>query len=569
MSVALYSKYRPQTFADVVGQAHAVSILSHALTNHSVGHAYLFSGSRGCGKTSIARIFAKAINCLHPNGFEPCGQCKNCSDILHGDSIDVIEIDGASNNGVENIRSLKENINLAPFSSNYKIYIIDEVHMLSQGAFNALLKTLEEPPEFVVFIMATTEPHKVPVTIRSRCQHIPFHSISTKDIAKRLLFVCQAEGITPDNDAIHEIARQADGALRDGLSLLEQVISGGDVSLANVEALLGAGSRAAFERVVAALRDNPGAAFIELKNIIDGGASPVRAFEELFSLVRDLWLASRWNNIVDALDLSRPEIAFIKSEVQLWKPDTLHFLLHNTLHALNLARQGFRTDTLLGGFMLSLAQKQTTHQDFSQLQVSHQQVHSQDLLPVQISQDLPSPQLEQNNTLLQDILDTVLNDNHHQNNFLLYCALLFSTPAINANSLTLRTYTPYSFDRLRIDNSAADLLEILSAKFSDVNLLYLVYPPFVLPDRNNLRSDNSSDTQQQQDTQQLQQDTQQQDTQQLQKDTQQQDTPTVSSTSKSLIENFRHDLAHWGVGVDVLLSFHDPIDNNIDLEGDY
>ena len=292
MSLSLYRKYRPQDFSSVVGQNHAVSILTNAIVKNSAGHAYLFSGSRGCGKTSIARIFAKALNCLQPHDYEPCGICKNCIDITAGESLDVVEIDGASNNGVENIRNLRENINLAPFASKHKVYIIDEVHMLSQGAFNALLKTLEEPPEFVVFIMATTEPYKVPVTIRSRCQHIPFHSISTEDISKRLDFVCRAEGVKADSEALYEIARQADGALRDGLSLLEQVIAAGDITLANVEALLGAGSMSAFESAVKTFRTDPSQGYIALKAMFDNGASPVRVFEEMFSLVRNMWLIS-------------------------------------------------------------------------------------------------------------------------------------------------------------------------------------------------------------------------------------------------------------------------------------
>ena len=247
MSVSLYRKYRPQNFAGIIGQPAAVSVLTNSIAKGKVGHAYLFSGSRGCGKTSAARIFAKSLNCSDRQGFEPCGKCSNCTQITAGDSLDVIEIDGASNNGVDSIRGLKENVALSPFNSRYKIYIIDEVHMLSQGAFNALLKTLEEPPEHVIFIMATTEPHKVPVTIRSRCQHIPFHSITPDDIYSRLEYVCKNENITAEPEALREISRQADGALRDALSLLEQAAASGDVTLKNTEAIFGAGSRPSFE----------------------------------------------------------------------------------------------------------------------------------------------------------------------------------------------------------------------------------------------------------------------------------------------------------------------------------
>ena len=275
MSVSLYRKYRPQTFSDLIGQIPAVSVLTSAIIKGRAGHAYLFSGSRGCGKTSAARIFAKAVNCSDRQGSEPCGKCRNCVEITAGESLDVIEIDGASNNGVDNIRGLKENIALAPFNSPRKIYIIDEVHMLSQGAFNALLKTLEEPPEHVIFIMATTEPHKVPVTIRSRCQHIPFRSISPDDIFARLEYVCVSEGITYEPEALREISRQSDGALRDALSLLEQVSASGNVTLETVEATFGTGSRPAFERWITGLRERPEDAYTGLKSMFEADCQSV------------------------------------------------------------------------------------------------------------------------------------------------------------------------------------------------------------------------------------------------------------------------------------------------------
>ncbi|MBR0094439.1 MAG: DNA polymerase III subunit gamma/tau, partial [Synergistaceae bacterium] len=301
MSISLYRKYRPQNFAGVAGQRAAIEIITNSIARDRVGHAYLFSGSRGCGKTSVARIFAKALNCLDRQGFEPCGQCSNCTAITAGESLDVIEIDGASNNGVDSIRELKENVALAPFTSKYKIYIIDEVHMLSQGAFNALLKTLEEPPEHVIFILATTEPQRVPVTIRSRCQHIPFHTISPEDIFKRVEEVCRLEDVKAEPEALWEIARQADGALRDALSLLEQIMASGEITLSNVEASFGAGSRPVFERWIKTLRTDPGEAYTSLKSMFDSGASGVRVFEEMFAIVRDLWLSSKWPKLAGTL----------------------------------------------------------------------------------------------------------------------------------------------------------------------------------------------------------------------------------------------------------------------------
>ena len=313
MAVSLYRQYRPQTFAEVVGQDAVIDVLSHSLSSGRIGHAYLFSGPRGCGKTSVARILAKALNCTAPDGNEPCGKCPNCLAITAGESLDVVEIDGASNNSVDEVRELKSHVTLAPFSSKYKVYIIDEVHMLSTAAFNALLKTLEEPPSYVVFILATTEPHKVPVTIRSRCQHIPFHSIGARRIFEQLTRVCEWEKVAAQPEALWEVARQADGAMRDALSMLEQVINraASEVTLADVEATLGAGSRPALERWLAGLREAGPASYTGLKEMFEGG-SPQRVFEELFSLVRNLWLTARWPDVAESLDVSEQEKAFLQ-----------------------------------------------------------------------------------------------------------------------------------------------------------------------------------------------------------------------------------------------------------------
>ena len=196
MYISLYRKYRPQKFSDMVGQSAAISLLQESLKEDKIGHAYLFSGPRGCGKTSAARLIAKSLICKKQSQtYEPCGECDDCISVAMGEHLDVIEIDGASNRGINEIRDLKTHVNLKPLSAGYKIYIIDEVHMLTEPAFNALLKTLEEPPQNVVFLLATTEPHKVPVTIRSRCQQIPFHRISTKDMIERIQYVCDCENI--------------------------------------------------------------------------------------------------------------------------------------------------------------------------------------------------------------------------------------------------------------------------------------------------------------------------------------------------------------------------------------
>lgn len=225
MYQTLYRKYRPKSFDEVVGQKVIVQTLKNAVENNIVNHAYLFTGPRGTGKTSVAKILAKTINCEHLNDLTPCNNCVNCTQINSKQSIDIIEIDAASNNGVDEIRELKSKVNLVPSIGKYKIYIIDEVHMLTTGAFNALLKTLEEPPEHIVFVLATTEPHKIPTTILSRCQRFDFKKIHENDIYNRLKEISNLEQIKIDEESLIEIARLSDGGLRDALSLLDQVIA--------------------------------------------------------------------------------------------------------------------------------------------------------------------------------------------------------------------------------------------------------------------------------------------------------------------------------------------------------
>ena len=220
----LYRKYRPQVFSDVVGQEHITTTLAHEIESGKLSHAYLFTGSRGTGKTTCAKILAKAVNCLHPHGGNPCGECEICRGIDSGAILDVVEIDAASNNGVDNIRDIRDESSFAPVNCKFRVYIIDEVHMLSIGAFNALLKTLEEPPAHVKFILATTEVHKLPVTILSRCQRFDFKRVSPEAMISRMQFIAGAEGFTLDDDAAVLIARLADGGMRDALSTLDQCI---------------------------------------------------------------------------------------------------------------------------------------------------------------------------------------------------------------------------------------------------------------------------------------------------------------------------------------------------------
>ena len=466
MSLSLYRKYRPQNFSSVVGQKAAIDVITNALAKNRPGHAYLFSGSRGCGKTSVARIFAKALNCLDPQGVEPCEKCSNCVAITAGESLDVIEIDGASNNGVEEIRELKSNVTLAPFSSKYKIYIIDEVHMLSQAAFNALLKTLEEPPEHVIFIMATTEPHKVPVTIRSRCQHIPFHSIGAHDIFTRLQEICGLENVQAEDSALWEISRQADGALRDALSLLEQVISSGNVTLSSVELAFGVGSRSSFEKWVISLRENQEEAYIILKKMFDSGASPVRVFEEIFSLVRDLWLVSKWQNIANSLGISEHDSKFLLDESPKWQNSELHRLLIVVLKLLRYARSGMRTDILLGMFQLGLVKapapvnNNNIKQNFTPRPLTPEPVisRSQVIAPNEVTEETP--------LLREELMNEI-----KAKNFKVYCALFYSRPINQDGNLILDMRYRYCYEVLKLDRNAADL----SACFDSYQSITLRY----------------------------------------------------------------------------------------------
>ncbi|MGY4764976.1 DNA polymerase III subunit gamma/tau [Paenibacillus caseinilyticus] len=289
--IALYRTWRPQSFRDMVGQKHIVQTLQNALREGRFSHAYLFSGPRGTGKTSAAKILAKAVNCLNGPAVEPCNECEACIRITEGAVMDVVEIDAASNRGVEEIRDIRDKVKYAPTEVRQKVYIIDEVHMLTTEAFNALLKTLEEPPAHVMFILATTEPHKLPATIISRCQRFDFRRVALEEQVERLREVCTEEGIESEEDALAFIARLSDGGMRDALSLLDQIIafSGQRVTYDDVLSITGGMASDQFEKLVAAVQNRDvGAALKLIESFMQEGKSADKCMESLIYYFRDL-----------------------------------------------------------------------------------------------------------------------------------------------------------------------------------------------------------------------------------------------------------------------------------------
>lgn len=324
---ALYRKFRPDTFADVKGQDHIVTTLKNQIAADRIGHAYLFCGTRGTGKTTVAKILAKAVNCEHPVDGNPCNECETCRAIAEGTSMNVIEIDAASNNGVDNIREIREEVAYSPTSGRFKVYIIDEVHMLSIGAFNALLKTLEEPPSYVIFILATTEAHKIPITILSRCQRYDFKRISIATIAARLQDLMAQEQVEVEEKALRYIAKKADGSMRDALSLLDQCIAfylGQKLTYDHVLEVLGAVDTDEFSRLLREVLANDVARVIaHLEELIMQGRELGQFVSDFTWYMRNLLLLKTSDNMEDILDVSSENLAQLQEEAGMVREDTL------------------------------------------------------------------------------------------------------------------------------------------------------------------------------------------------------------------------------------------------------
>ena len=324
---ALYRKFRPDTFADVKGQDAIVQTLKNQINADRIGHAYLFCGTRGTGKTTVAKILAKAVNCEHPVDGNPCNECATCKAIAAGSSMNVIEIDAASNNGVDNIREIREETTYSPTEGKYKVYIIDEVHMLSIGAFNALLKTLEEPPSYVIFILATTEAHKIPITILSRCQRYDFKRISILTIADRLTQLMKEEQVEVEEKAIRYIARKADGSMRDALSLMDQCIAfylGQKLTYDNVLDVLGAVDTEVFSRMLRLILQNQVAELMKmLEELVMQGRELGQFVTDFTWYMRNLLLLKASDDLEDVLDVSTDNLKLLQEEAGMVREDTL------------------------------------------------------------------------------------------------------------------------------------------------------------------------------------------------------------------------------------------------------
>ena len=325
--MALYRKFRPDTFEDVKGQDHIVKTLSNQINADRIGHAYLFCGTRGTGKTTIAKIFAKAVNCENPDSGNPCGRCKMCMAIKAQTSLNVIEIDAASNNGVDNIREIVEEVRYSPTEGRYKVYIIDEVHMLSPGAFNALLKTLEEPPSYVIFILATTEVHKIPITILSRCQRYDFKRITVENITLRMSELMQKENIEVEEKALKYIARAADGAMRDALSLLDQCLSfymGGKLTYDNVLEVLGTVDVEVFAKLLRLIKKSSVSECIGLLDgLITAGRDLVQFSSDFVWYLRNLLMLQSCDDLDGVLDVSADQMELLKQEAAAFDSDII------------------------------------------------------------------------------------------------------------------------------------------------------------------------------------------------------------------------------------------------------
>ena len=366
---ALYRKFRPDTFADVKGQDHIVKTLKNQIMAERIGHAYLFCGTRGTGKTTIAKIFAKAVNCEHPIDGNPCNECASCRAIAAGASMNVIEIDAASNNGVDNIREIREEVAYSPADGKYKVYIIDEVHMLSIGAFNALLKTLEEPPSYVIFILATTEAHKIPVTILSRCQRYDFRRIAQDTIQARLAELMEQEHVEAEERALRYIAKKGDGAMRDALSLLDQCIAfylGEKLTYDKVLEVLGAVDTEVFSDLLRKiLKEDLVSVIATLETLIMQGRDLTQFVTDFTWYLRNLMLLKASDEMEEVLDVSTENLAQLREEAAMIRSDTLMRFIRIFSELANSIRYATNRRVLLELALIKLCRPEAERDELS------------------------------------------------------------------------------------------------------------------------------------------------------------------------------------------------------------
>lgn len=361
--MALYRKFRPDNFNDVKGQDHIVTTLKNQIRSGRIGHAYLFTGTRGTGKTTVAKLFAKTVNCENPHEGNPCNKCSICEGIISGRSMNVIEIDAASNNGVENVREIVEEVRYSPTEGKYKVYIIDEVHMLSAGAFNALLKTIEEPPSYVIFILATTEVHKIPVTILSRCQRYDFKRISIDTIASRLRDLMDEENIEIEDKALQYIARIADGSLRDALSLLDQCISfylGEKITYDNVLDVLGTVDTKVFSQLLKCINNQDVSGCIRILDEVESSGKELSQFViDFIWYVRNLLLVKTTEDVNEIIiDMATENLMLLKEEAQSMEEDILMRYIRVFSELSNQIRYASRKRVLMEIALIKLCRPQ-------------------------------------------------------------------------------------------------------------------------------------------------------------------------------------------------------------------